>query len=122
MGVGHLRRLVLSLHHEQLSGIKCGGRRHQWPRAHLNEEIPYRALRHLPDELTHEREPAAGENRALLRLDIAGDHPHQRRLSGAIRPNEGCRRALGHPERHVIEQHPAVGQRVGHMLDIDVTH
>ena len=48
----------------------------------------------------------------LLRRQVAGDHPQQRRLAGAVRADQRGLGAVADPEVHVVEQHPAVGERV----------
>ena len=90
--------------------------------AHLDEEIAHRPFRHLADELAHEGEPATCDDGALLRLDVACNHPHQGGLACSIRAHKRCRRALRDPECHIVEKHPAVRQRVGDALYINMTH
>jgi hypothetical protein len=46
-----------------------------------------------------------------VRLEVAGDDPQQRRLAGAVRADQGARDAVADPERHVVQQRPAVRQR-----------
>ena len=64
------------------------------------------------DELAHHAEPAGARDRADRHRQVAGDHPQQRRLAGAVRPDQRDLGALADPERHVGEEHPAVRQDV----------
>ena len=53
---------------------------------------------------------------------VAGDHPQQRRLAGAVRPDQGDLGALADPERHVGEELPPVGQHVPDPGHVHVAH
>ena len=48
----------------------------------------------------------------LVHRQVAGDHPQQRGLAGAVRADQRHLRALADPERHVGEELPPVRQRV----------
>ena len=65
--------------------------------------------------------PDAGD-RAGVRLQVAGDDPQQRRLAGAVGADQRDLGALADPERHVVEQHPPVGQLEPDAGDIHVAH
>ena len=73
---------------------------------------------HLP----HHAETAGARHRAGVRLQVAGDDPQQRRLAGTVGADERDLGALAHAERHVVEQHPPVGQLEPDAGDIHVTH
>ena len=59
---------------------------------------------------------------ARLRRQVTGDQPHQRGLAGAVRPDQRGDRAVADPERHVVEQHPAVRQGVADVRRLDMAH
>ena len=59
---------------------------------------------------------------ATVGWQVAGDEPQQRGLAGAVRADERDVRAVADPERHVVEQRPAVGEHVREMRDVDVAH
>ena len=74
------------------------------------------------DELPHHAEPAGPRDRAVAHRQVAGDHPQQRRLAGAVRPDQGDLGALTDPERHVGEEFPAVREDVPHRCHVHVSH
>ncbi len=77
---------------------------------------------HRADELTHHAKPAAAADVARLRLVVTGDESQQRRLTCAVRADEGNLRSLADAKAHVIEQQPAVRQNMVNLDDVDVTH
>ena len=58
----------------------------------------------------------------VVHRQVTGDHPQQRRLAGAVRPDQRDLGALADPERHVGEQLPPVGEGVPDPGDVDVSH
>ena len=66
----------------------------------------------VADELVHDAEPAADRDRAAVRGLVAADDAQQRRLAGAVRADQRGRRSFADAERDLVEQRPAVGQRV----------
>ena len=75
-----------------------------------------------PDHLPHHPETAAAGHDAGVRRQLAGDDPQQRRLAGAVGPDQRDLGALADAERHVVEQHPAIRQLEAHSGDVDVSH
>ena len=74
------------------------------------------------DELAHHTQPAGPRDDAAAHRQVAGDHPQQRRLSRAVRPDQGDLGALPDPERHVGEEFPTVGQDVPDRCHVHVSH
>ena len=98
--VRHLRALVVALHHRQLGGVERRGRRAHAGRRDRHEQVAHgRLVADLADELAHHAEPAGAGDRALLRVEVAGDDPQQRGLAGAVGADEGDLRAVADPER-----------------------
>ena len=58
----------------------------------------------------------------VLGHQVAGDDAQQGRLAGAVRSDQRHLRAVADAERHVLEQHPAVGELEAHTGDVHVTH
>ena len=54
---------------------------------------------------------------AVGRLE-PGDHPQQRGLAAAARPEQGGQRAVADLERHVVERHE-LAEALGHRVDDD---
>ncbi len=57
-----------------------------------------------------------------VRDQVAGDDAQQRRLARAVRTDQRDLGALTDPERHLVEQHPPVGELVPDTGDIHMTH
>ena len=74
------------------------------------------------DELAHHAEPAGPRDRPGAHRQVAGDHPQQRGLAGAVRPDQRDLGALADPERHVGEELPAVRQDVPDPCHVHVSH
>ena len=66
--------------------------------------------------------PPVRVDRPGVRREVAGDDPQQRGLAGAVGADQRHLRALADPERHVVEEHPAVRELVPDPCDVDVAH
>ena len=125
LGVAHLGLLVVGLHQR---AARSGRPRPRPSRTrggrHRQQQVGDGRVLAEPgaDHLAHHAEPAGAGDRAGVRHQLAGDDPQQRRLAGAVGADQRDLGALADPERHVVEQHPAVGQLVAHSGDVHVTH
>ena len=126
LGVAHLGPLVVGLHQRQLEPVDLGVRR-PGPAAARRESSRSATVGGLDrqpgvDHLAHHAEPAGAGHDAGVRRQVAGDDAQQRGLAGAVGADQRDLGALPDPERHVLEQHPAVGQLVAHSGDVHVSH
>ena len=123
VGVAELGGLVVALHQDQFRGLHRGG---GLPDARWGDRqqqfVHGGGVADAADELTHHAEPAAVRDGALLRGEVTSDQPQQCRLARAVRADECRRDAVADPERHVVEQHPAIGKRMADMTDLDMAH
>ena len=121
----HLGLLVVGLHQRQLAARRPRPRP-RGPAAATTESSRSAtvgsSLEAVADHLAHHAEPAGAGDRTGVRHQVAGDDPQQRGLAGAVGADQRDLGALADPERHVVEQHPAVGQLVAHPGDVHVTH
>ena len=93
-------------------------------RAHAQQEVSDRRLlaETGADHLPHHAEPAAAGHYAGVWLEVSGDDAEQRRLAGTVGSDQRHLGALADAERHVVQQHPAVGQLVAHSGDVHMSH
>lgn len=107
--VRHLRGLVVGGEDQLLGPVDGVGGLPNPGLGDGDQQVPHRALvAHRADELLHHAEPAAHRNRAAVRLEVPGDQPQQRGLTGAVRPDEGDHGTVRDAERSIAEQHPPV--------------
>ena len=121
--VAHLGALLVDLHHRQLGRVQraAGVAQARW--GQVDEQVAHRALiAQGAEELAHDPDPAGTRDRPRGRLQVAGDHPQQRGLAGAVGADQRRLRTLPDPEADVVEEHPPVWQRVAQPLDVDVSH
>ena len=68
-----------------------------------------------PSPPLRETEPLVGVRSPAMILQQGG-------LARPVGPDQGDRRPLPHPEGHVVQQHPAVGQVVPDTGQVNVAH
>ena len=120
-GVRHLGGLVVGLHQRQLEPVHLGSSGPHTGRRDGQQQLRHRR-RVATDHLAHHPEPTRPGHRALVRHQLAGDDPQQRRLAGAVGTHQGDLGALAHPEGDVVEQDAPVRQLVAHPGNLHVSH
>ena len=124
VGVLHLGLLVVGVHQRQLVPVHLGGGRPDPRRGHREQQVGHRGrlTQTDADHLAHHAEAAGAGDGAGVRRQVAGDDPQQGGLAGTVGADQRDLGALPHPERDVVEQHPAVRELVAHTRDVHVTH
>ena len=122
--IGHLGLLVVGLHQRPLAAVDGGRGRADPGRGDAQQQVGDGRLGTQvgADHLPHHPEPTAAGHHAGVRLEVSGDDAEQRGLAGAVGPDQRHLGALADAERHVVEQHPAVGQLEAHSGDVHMSH
>ncbi len=121
-GVPDLKGLGVALHEFKLHRVERGSNTLHLPWRHAQQQVSQVAVLHLAHELRHDSKAAGHRDRALLWCILTGDEAQQRGLACAIGTHQGRHRPGAHTKGHVVEQWPAVGQRIGDVLEVDVAH
>jgi hypothetical protein len=124
VGVGELGPLVVGLHQRPLVPVDLGRGRADPLRAHRQQQVGDCGFVAEPgaDHLPHHAEATGPGDRPGVRRELAGDDLQQRGLAGTVGAHQRHLGALTDPERHVVEQHPPVGQLEPHPGDVHVSH
>ncbi len=120
--VGDLGAVLVARERVLGRGERLGAGAHGRRRDGGEQPAHGRLVAHAADELAHHAQAAGADDGALGRLVVARDQAQQRRLAGPVRAEQRGLRALADPERDVVQQRPAVGQRIAHACEVDMAH
>ena len=124
LGVAHLGGLVVGLHQRQLEPLDLRGGLADPRRGDAEQQVGDGGTLAQPglDVLAHHAQPAGSGHHPGVWHQLAGDDAQQRRLARAVGADQRDLGALADPERHVVEQHPPIGELVPDTFDIHMTH
>ena len=123
VGVGHLRRLVVSGHQIDLGRIEQGGGVTQVRLRNRHQQVPHGSLvGNRPHELWHHPQCSTDRHRSRVGSKVAGEQTQQCRFACSVRSHQGNGRSVTDPKGHVIQEGPTVRQVILQMRNLHVAH
>ena len=122
--IAHLGLLVVVLHHQQLGRLQRRGGRAHGGRRDRDEQVAHRrGVPHRAHELAHHAEAAGPADRALVRVDVAGDQICSSVvLPAPLAPTSATLAPSPTRKEMSREQAPPVREVVADAVDVDVSH